>query len=59
MKNNQSGREITQIDYLGIIGTPISVTNMSDFKRVSVTKFTFFYNVVSDNSLVGGLSVYV
>jgi thiol-disulfide isomerase/thioredoxin len=35
IKDNQIGDEITQIDYLGIIGTPIGTTNMNDFKRVA------------------------
>lgn len=34
IKDNQSGGEITQIDHLAIIGSPISTTNMGDFKRV-------------------------
>jgi hypothetical protein len=37
-KNNQSGDEVTQIDHLAVIGTPISTTNMTDFKRVSGKK---------------------
>lgn len=36
--NNQSGGEITQIDYLGFIGAPISTTKMEDFKRVAGKK---------------------
>lgn len=35
VKDNQSGDEITQIDYLAIIGSPISTTNMGDFKRIT------------------------
>ena len=27
---------MTQLDYLGFIGSPVSTTNMSDFKRVSI-----------------------
>lgn len=38
VKDNQSGDEITQIDYLAIIGSPISTTNMGDFKRVAGKK---------------------
>ena len=34
VKDNQSGDETTQIDYLAIYGSPINVTNMSEFKRV-------------------------
>ncbi|KAJ8941743.1 hypothetical protein NQ314_010287 [Rhamnusium bicolor] len=34
IKDNQSGGEVTQIDHLAIIGSPISTTNMGDFKRV-------------------------
>jgi len=37
-KDNQSGGEVTQIDYLSVIGTPIDTTNMKDFKRVSGNK---------------------
>lgn len=38
VKDNQSGGEVTQIDYLGFIGTPLNATNMSDFKRVAGKK---------------------
>lgn len=34
-KDNQSGGEVTQVDHLCIIGTPIDTTNMKDFKRVA------------------------
>lgn len=34
IKDNQSGGEVTQIDHLVVIGSPISTTNMGDFKRV-------------------------
>lgn len=34
VKDNLSGGEITQIDHLAIIGSPISTTNMGDFKRL-------------------------
>lgn len=37
-KDNQGGGEVTQIDYLAVIGTPISTTNMNDFKRVAGKK---------------------
>ena len=36
LKDNQGGEEVTQLDYLGFIGSPVSTTNMSDFKRVSL-----------------------
>jgi len=35
IKDNQEGDEVTRVDYLGFIGTPIATTKMSDFKRVS------------------------
>lgn len=38
IKDNQSGDEVTQIDNLAIIGSPISTTNMGDFKRVAGKK---------------------
>jgi len=38
VKDNQSGDEVTQIDYLAIIGTPIQTTKMDDFKRVAGKK---------------------
>lgn len=38
IKDNQSGEEITQLDYLGFIGTPVSTTNMAEFKRVAGKK---------------------
>lgn len=38
IKDNQSGDEITQIDHLAIIGSPINTTNMGDFKRVAGKK---------------------
>jgi len=31
--NNQEGEELTQVDYLGIFGTPIATTNMKDLKK--------------------------
>jgi len=38
IKDNQEGGDITRIDYLGFIGTPITTTNMTDFKRVAGNK---------------------
>lgn len=38
VRNNQSGGEVTQIDYLGFIGSPIMTTKMNDFKRVAGKK---------------------
>jgi len=38
IKDNQAGDEVTQIDHLAVIGTPISTTNMNDFKRVAGKK---------------------
>ena len=38
LQDNQSGDDVTQIDHLCIIGTPIDTTNMKDFKRVSGKK---------------------
>ncbi|KAK9883962.1 hypothetical protein WA026_004899 [Henosepilachna vigintioctopunctata] len=38
IKDNQEGGEITQIDHLAIIGSPINTTNMGDFKRVAGKK---------------------
>ena len=37
VKDNQEGTETTQIDYISFIGSPLSVTNMNEFKRVSST----------------------
>jgi len=37
-KDNQEGGEVTQIDYLSVIGSPIDTTNMKDFKRVAGKK---------------------
>ena len=34
VKDNHSGEEVTQIDHLALFGTPVSATNMADFKRV-------------------------
>lgn len=38
IKDNQSGGEVTQIDNLAIIGSPINTTNMGEFKRVAGKK---------------------
>ncbi|XP_075160092.1 thioredoxin-like [Haematobia irritans] len=38
VRNNQSGGEVTQLDYLGFIGSPILTTKMNDFKRVAGKK---------------------
>jgi len=35
IQDNQAGDEITQINYLQVIGSPMTATNMSDFKRVA------------------------
>jgi len=37
-KDNQSGGEVTQIDHLAVIGTPLQTTNMNEFKRVAGKK---------------------
>ncbi|XP_017479593.1 PREDICTED: thioredoxin-like protein 1 [Rhagoletis zephyria] len=38
IRNNQSGGEVTQLDYIGFIGSPIMTTKMTDFKRVAGKK---------------------
>ncbi|KFM72227.1 Thioredoxin-like protein 1, partial [Stegodyphus mimosarum] len=38
VKDNQTGAETTRINHLAIIGSTISMTNMSDFKRVAGKK---------------------
>ncbi|XP_053975218.1 thioredoxin-like protein 1 [Hylaeus anthracinus] len=38
VKDNQSGSETTRIDHLSIIGSPISTTNMGEFRRVTGKK---------------------
>lgn len=38
IKDNQSGGEVTQIDYIGFIGGPIITTKMDDFKRIAGKK---------------------
>jgi len=32
-KDNQSGGEVTQIDHLAVIGTPVATTNMKELKK--------------------------
>lgn len=38
IKNNQSGGEVTQLDQLSFIGSPIVTTKMEDFKRIAGKK---------------------
>lgn len=38
VRDNQTGTETTQIDYIGFLGSPVSTTNMGDFKRVAGKK---------------------
>ncbi|CAF4782494.1 thioredoxin-like protein 1 [Pieris napi] len=38
IKDNQAGDEVTQIDHLAFYGSPISTTNMGEFKRVAGKK---------------------
>lgn len=38
IKDNHGGDDVTQIDHLSVIGTPISTTNMNEFKRVAGKK---------------------
>ncbi|CAG9110074.1 hypothetical protein JYU34_010861 [Plutella xylostella] len=38
IKDNQSNGEVTQIDHLAFFGSPISTTNMGEFKRVAGKK---------------------
>ncbi|XP_059060299.1 thioredoxin-like protein 1 [Achroia grisella] len=38
IKDNQSGDDVTQIDHLAFYGSPISTTNMGEFKRVAGKK---------------------
>jgi hypothetical protein len=33
IKDNQEDEEVTQVDYLGIFGSPIATTNMKDLKK--------------------------
>ncbi|CAG5041723.1 unnamed protein product [Parnassius apollo] len=38
IKDNQSGGDVTQIDHIAFYGSPISTTNMGEFKRVAGKK---------------------
>ncbi|KAK7466606.1 hypothetical protein BaRGS_00037329 [Batillaria attramentaria] len=38
VRDNQGGTETTQIDYVGFLGSPVSTTNMGEFKRVAGKK---------------------
>lgn len=38
IKDNQGGGEVTQLDYIGFIGSPIITTKMEDFKRIAGKK---------------------
>lgn len=38
IKDNLGGGEVTQIDYISFVGTPVGTTNMTDFKRVAGKK---------------------
>lgn len=38
IKNNQSGGDVTQLDHLSFIGSPIVTTKMEDFKRIAGKK---------------------
>jgi len=38
VEDNQDGSDVTQIDYFSLIGSPISSTNMADFKRIAGKK---------------------
>jgi len=38
IKDNQGGAETTRIDHLAIFGTPLTTTNMGDFKRIAGKK---------------------
>lgn len=38
VRDNQTGTETTQIDYIGFLGSPVSTTNMGEFKRVAGKK---------------------
>jgi len=35
IQDNQAGDEITQLNYIQVIGSPMTSTNMADFKRVA------------------------
>ena len=38
VKDNLGGGDVTQIDHLSFVGTPVGTTNMTDFKRVAGKK---------------------
>ena len=38
VKDNQGGEETTVISHIGLFGSPLDATNMSEFKRVSGEK---------------------
>ena len=38
IKDNQGGGDVTQLDYIGFIGSPIATTKMEDFKRIGGKK---------------------
>lgn len=38
IKDNQTGDDVTQVDYIGFIGSPVAQTNMQEFKRVAGKK---------------------
>ncbi|EDO26145.1 predicted protein, partial [Nematostella vectensis] len=38
VKSNQGNEELSVINYLGIIGSPVDATNMQDFKRIAGKK---------------------
>lgn len=38
IKDNQEGNDTTHIDHITFIGSPISTTNMGEFKRVAGKK---------------------
>ncbi|KAF2358305.1 PITH domain [Trinorchestia longiramus] len=38
IQDNQSGDEVTRVNSIQVIGSPMQTTNMSDFKRVAGKK---------------------
>ena len=38
IQDNQEGGDVTQVDYLSFLGSPITTTNMQDFKRIAGKK---------------------